>query len=543
MIQSFSVIVPAYNCEKVIERTVDSIHQSIQFFRQHYPQSNQVHAEIIVVNDASKDQTTKVVSWLIQRGYPVKLVNHEVGRGAGATRNTGVKHSVGEILFFCDGDDLFLPEHIYVCYMILNHQPTPQMNADESAVFPLHYQGKTHQIPLPNQRVDVVKTGLRIRDSIHPDWKKGIYGSLTINLCVRRECHDFIDGYPEDEVYVKIRGREDCAYNQFLARLFNVATLGLETAEYVRYPGNSFDRQYETYQFPPGVKRTDISEEEAVWHQTASQLEKERLEALVLKRQTQPVIPAKAQISSWERINLNIHNQNYDFVFPRRSCMVYVVTDVFKGKDYPLVQLPNYVPHTILDIGANVGATAVYFHAAYPTAKIFCYEPSLENYQCLKENTKYFPNQIQAFHYGLFNQDDEVPLYQGATNTAQNSVMKSGETSQISEVIQLRNVKEELQRLNLSDISILKIDTEGCEIPILQELFNYTQNIDIIYLEYHSEGDRLELGRMLKPNFILYRMDAIAVHRGTFVYISRELADRYPAIHSKRIRPMETATI
>ena len=287
MIKSFSVIVPAFNCEKVIERTVDSINESIKFFEHNYSQSKQVKSEIIVVNDASKDQTTKVVSWLIQRGYPVKLISHEIGRGAGAARNTGVKHSNGEILFFCDGDDLFLPQHIYVCYMILNHEFNPQVNLDKEVTFSFNYHGNIHTIKLPQKRVDFVKTSVRIRDRIHPDWKQRVNASLTINLCVRRECHDFINGYPEDEVYVKIRGREDCAYNQLLTRLFDVARVVSETVEYVRYPDNSFDQQYQTYKFAPGLKRADISAEEMVWHQNASQLEKQRFEALISKRKTQ----------------------------------------------------------------------------------------------------------------------------------------------------------------------------------------------------------------------------------------------------------------
>lgn len=530
MIKSFSVIVPVYNCEKVIERTVDSIQKSILFFKKNYPQSDQVKGEIIVVNDASNDHTIKVINWLIQRGYPVTLINHEARRGEGATRNTGVQHSTGEILFFCDGDDLFLPGHIYVCYMMLNSQFSGnQVNLDRGNRFSLKYQGKIHQIPLLNKRVDAVKTSVRIRDSIHPSWRRGINQSLTINLCIFRECHDFIGGYPEDDVYVKI-GREDCAYNQFIAHIFQVITLGFETVEYVRYPGNSFDRQYETYQFSPEANRTDISAEEAGWHQTASQLEKKRLETLLLKRKTQPLSPVKSQTSefSWQRINLNFNSQNYDFFFPRRN-MADVVTYVFKGKGYPLVKLPNYLPHTIIDIGANIGATAVYFHFNYPNAKIFCYEPTLEKYRYLKENTKAFSDQIKIFHYGLSDQNCELPD-QGTTNTAQNSVIKSGETSQVSEVIKLRNIKEELKRLSISKISILKIDTEGCEIEILKNLFDYTQNIDIIYLEYHSENDRCDLDELLAHQFTLFKARETDAPRSTEIYLSRDLLDRYPKL-------------
>ena len=37
---------------------------------------------------------------------------------------------------------------------------------------------------------------------------------------------------------------------------------------------------------------------------------------------------------------------------------------------------------------------------------------------------------------------------------------------------------------DIKEISILKIDTEGCEVDILSSIENYLQNIDVIYLEY-----------------------------------------------------------
>ena len=45
---------------------------------------------------------------------------------------------------------------------------------------------------------------------------------------------------------------EDVFYNKMLSSLFIGRGINLETVKYLRHPGNSFDRQYERFQAPPG---------------------------------------------------------------------------------------------------------------------------------------------------------------------------------------------------------------------------------------------------------------------------------------------------
>jgi len=86
---SLSVIVPVLNMGRTIRATLDSL------MKLDYPREN---LEIIVVDGQSKDDTRKIVG-----EYPVILVDQE-GKGLNAARNTGIKHSSGEILAYTDGD-------------------------------------------------------------------------------------------------------------------------------------------------------------------------------------------------------------------------------------------------------------------------------------------------------------------------------------------------------------------------------------------------------------------------------------------------------
>jgi len=92
-----SVIVPVRNMGKTIWSLMESL------MNLDYPKD--CH-EIILVDGDSKDDTREIV-----KEYPVALIDQE-GRGCNAARNTGVKHSKGEIIAFTDGDCIVPPNWI-----------------------------------------------------------------------------------------------------------------------------------------------------------------------------------------------------------------------------------------------------------------------------------------------------------------------------------------------------------------------------------------------------------------------------------------------
>lgn len=93
-----SIVVPAYNVEATIAETLRSLLD--QTF---------VDFEIIVVDDGSSDQTTRIVAGFSDPR--VRLVSQR-NRGLAGAHNTGIHESRGEFIGFCDADDLWLPEKL-----------------------------------------------------------------------------------------------------------------------------------------------------------------------------------------------------------------------------------------------------------------------------------------------------------------------------------------------------------------------------------------------------------------------------------------------
>ena len=93
-----SVIVPAFNVESTIIRTLDSI------LAQTYPE-----IEVIVVDDGSADETGKVIDNYASQHKRVTAI-HTENQGVTAARLTGVAQASGEWIGFVDGDDEIEPD-------------------------------------------------------------------------------------------------------------------------------------------------------------------------------------------------------------------------------------------------------------------------------------------------------------------------------------------------------------------------------------------------------------------------------------------------
>ena len=99
-----SVIIPAYNEEKRIGKTLEAIGEYLK--RQSYDW------EVIVVNDASRDDTVKVVSDFVLSASNFRLISNEINRGKGYAVTCGMMEAQGELRLFMDADDSTSIDHL-----------------------------------------------------------------------------------------------------------------------------------------------------------------------------------------------------------------------------------------------------------------------------------------------------------------------------------------------------------------------------------------------------------------------------------------------
>ena len=101
-----SIVIPAYNVEKYIRRTLESVEN--QTFK---------NFEVIIVNDGSTDGTLKIIEEFVNRNDNFFLINQE-NKGVGEARNIGIKNSNGMYIAFLDSDDFLEPSYLQKLYNV-----------------------------------------------------------------------------------------------------------------------------------------------------------------------------------------------------------------------------------------------------------------------------------------------------------------------------------------------------------------------------------------------------------------------------------------
>lgn len=103
-----SIIVPVYNTERYLSECLNSI------IKQTYQ-----NIEIIIVDDASTDNSCRIIAEFQRQDNRIKCFRHEKNGGISIARNTGLKHSTGAYIAWCDSDDVLHPQFIEYLYSIL----------------------------------------------------------------------------------------------------------------------------------------------------------------------------------------------------------------------------------------------------------------------------------------------------------------------------------------------------------------------------------------------------------------------------------------
>ena len=89
-----SIIMPAYNSEKYIEKAILSV------CRQDY-----IDWELIVIDDCSTDSTAEIVKKMAKSDSRIRYIKNSRNRGVAKSRNRGIASALGEWIAFLDSDD------------------------------------------------------------------------------------------------------------------------------------------------------------------------------------------------------------------------------------------------------------------------------------------------------------------------------------------------------------------------------------------------------------------------------------------------------
>lgn len=157
-----SVIIPVFNVEKYIARCLDSVvNQTLR------------DIEIIVVNDATPDNSMEIVREYATKDDRIIIIENEHNRGLMATRRVGYMASTGDYLTFVDSDD-WLPEN--AVEVLYNKAIETEVDLVVGGALHVGQDGKRGRVLLGRMRFGNDRLGLYKavinRELIHNLWSK-----------------------------------------------------------------------------------------------------------------------------------------------------------------------------------------------------------------------------------------------------------------------------------------------------------------------------------------------------------------------------------
>ena len=170
----------------------------------------------------------------------------------------------------------------------------------------------------------------------------------------------------------------------------------------------------------------------------------------------------------------------------------YTMDVVAMAEDFLLKQyrIPDGLSvSTAVDIGAHIGTTSVALSRRFG-ADVHAIEPDPENFSILQRN---------ALHWGIKPYNLAIGSESGYCSVAgTDGVFRHMSDGQD---IRLMTLEEFMRHAGIKSMELLKIDTEGNEIPILKSSLHLISDISIILLELHSRHDRREAFEILSEEF------------------------------------------
>jgi len=158
------------------------------------------------------------------------------------------------------------------------------------------------------------------------------------------------------------------------------------------------------------------------------------------------------------------------------------IHEIFVEEHYKKGQVKKNM--TIIDCGANIGSTCLYFKDYAKV--IYALEPSPQNYECLVANTKDYTN-IKTFNIGLAAKTAQETLHSGGDYEVAESLFAEGP---IHQEVSLYSIKDFMDEQKIDHVDLLKMDTEGAEYVIFPSdgFEKVAHKIDYIIGEAHHIG-------------------------------------------------------
>lgn len=205
--------------------------------------------------------------------------------------------------------------------------------------------------------------------------------------------------------------------------------------------------------------------------------------------------------------------------FYNRYELIHSIDDIFLGNIYKINFPAGHKP-LIIDCGANIGLSVIYFKKQYPGAKVIAFEPDSTNFDLLTANVASQHLQDVALHkQAVWTANTQLQFYNEGSMSSRigDAVTNSGVESHSMVNVDATRLYDWLA----GPVDLLKIDIEGAEYAVIKDIESRLHLVQYLFLEYHglfSENHKLEemLALIRRNGFSYYISEAYPIYPTPF---------------------------
>jgi FkbM family methyltransferase len=172
----------------------------------------------------------------------------------------------------------------------------------------------------------------------------------------------------------------------------------------------------------------------------------------------------------------------------------------------------------IIDCGAHIGMSVLFFKINYPEARIIAFEPDSANYSLAKENIESWKfSHVELIPKAVWINNDQI-FFQ-ALNDMSSNIVRNEELSLSGNVTRIDCVR--LKDLLQTNADFVKLDIEGAEYEVIKDCGDSLRNARNIFIEYHGNYHEMYklteiLSLLTEKGFAYYIKEAGVIYQRPF---------------------------
>jgi FkbM family methyltransferase len=194
------------------------------------------------------------------------------------------------------------------------------------------------------------------------------------------------------------------------------------------------------------------------------------------------LVPAERVRNLWRRRIIGQISEYQKLILRKNTSDESVFWQVFVEREYdfPL----SIEPKLIIDGGANVGCTTLWFAEKFPQAKIIAIEPEESNFKVLQENIKQLSN-VNAIRAGIWDKNVDLQAKDIGLGNWAFEIMEAKENEKNK--FPSLTIDKILADSGFAEIDILKLDIEGAEKEIFSAGYEaWLGRVKVLIIELHE---------------------------------------------------------